>query len=186
MIPAAFVVLPQLPLTPNGKIDRKALPVPDSAATADTDGREPRTATERTLTAHFTDLLHDPHITIDDNFFTRGGHSLLAVELAQRIEQDTGIRPSLREVFAAPTPAELAELVDRATAQVVPAPRDADRAEGGRRCGGSHHRRDTCGRRARPGRHARRASQPRDDDRGRGRGRGQERGGAGAAPGGRC
>jgi thioester reductase-like protein len=122
MVPAAFVTLPRLPLTPNGKIDRKALPVPDGTTT-DADGREPRTATERALTAHYTDLLNNPHITIDDNFFAHGGHSLLAVQLAQRIGQDTGVRPSLREIFAAPTPAELAELVDRATAQ-VPAPRD--------------------------------------------------------------
>jgi thioester reductase-like protein len=122
MVPAVFVTLPRLPLTPNGKIDRKALPVPDSTIT-DVDGREPRTATERALTAHYTDLLNNPHITIDDNFFAHGGHSLLAVQLAQRIGRDTGVRPSLREIFAAPTPAELAELVDRAAAQ-APEPRD--------------------------------------------------------------
>jgi amino acid adenylation domain-containing protein/thioester reductase-like protein len=129
MIPAAFVVLPELPLTPNGKIDRKALPVPDDGTTAaaDTGGREPRTDTERALTGHYTELLDNPRITIDDNFFDHGGHSLLAVQLAQLIERDTGVRPSLREIFAAPTPAALADLVDRALRHMqkhVPTPRD--------------------------------------------------------------
>jgi amino acid adenylation domain-containing protein/thioester reductase-like protein len=111
MIPAALVRLPELPLTPNGKIDRKALPAPEAARNGER--RAPRTATESTLAAHFAELLHQPGIGVDDDFFAHGGHSLLAVQLTQRIELDFGFRPSLRDVFAAPTPAGLAAIVEQ-------------------------------------------------------------------------
>ncbi|WP_411082251.1 amino acid adenylation domain-containing protein [Streptomyces sp. cmx-18-6] len=101
MIPAAFVRLDALPVTPNGKTDRRALPAP--GATAPAGGRAPRTDRERALCEVFAQTLGVPEVGPADDFFTLGGHSLLAVTLAQRIGERFGRRPSLRDLFAAPT-----------------------------------------------------------------------------------
>ncbi|MFJ4971757.1 amino acid adenylation domain-containing protein [Streptomyces sp. NPDC088755] len=101
MIPAAFVRLAALPVTPNGKTDRRALPAPE--VTAPTGSRAPRTDRERALCEVFAETLGVPQVGVSDDFFALGGHSLLAVTLAQRIGERCGQRPSLRDLFAAPT-----------------------------------------------------------------------------------
>ncbi|MCG7525850.1 amino acid adenylation domain-containing protein [Streptomyces sp. OfavH-34-F] len=101
MVPGAHVRLDALPLTPNGKTDRRALPAPDHRATGR--GRAPRTARERALCEVFAQTLGVPEVGVTDDFFARGGHSLLAVTLARRIGERCGLRPSLRALFATPT-----------------------------------------------------------------------------------
>ena len=130
MLPAAIVVLPALPLTPNGKIDRAALPAPAMSGTAGT-AREPRNGRERVLLALFAEVLEAPDLAIDDSFFDLGGHSLLAVRLAQRIDEEFGVRLAIRELFAAPSVAALAPLLDASPpdgSDGEPASTDASRA----------------------------------------------------------
>jgi iturin family lipopeptide synthetase A len=114
MVPAAFVLMEELPLTANGKIDREALPLVTSeqarpgagAATA------PRTATEQTLAAMWTELLKVEQVGIEDDFFELGGHSLLAIQLVSRIRDTFGVDLPLRNLFEHPTVAKLAETID--------------------------------------------------------------------------
>ncbi|WIN00886.1 amino acid adenylation domain-containing protein [Actinoplanes oblitus] len=102
LVPDAFVVLDALPLTPNGKVDRKALPDP----VFDSTGRAPRTERERVLCELFTEVLGTP-AGIDDNFFDLGGHSLTALRLINRIRAELGVDISTRDLFQAPTIAQL-------------------------------------------------------------------------------
>jgi len=116
MVPAAFVVLAKLPLTPNGKVDRKALPAPDENRLAS--GMKyvaPRTPTETALAKVWCELLDVERIGIHDNFFTLGGHSLIAVRMLFRIHNALGVDLPVNAVLKNPTLAALSMVVDGTT-----------------------------------------------------------------------
>jgi amino acid adenylation domain-containing protein len=110
MVPTAFVELESMPYNPNGKLDRGALPVPAGEAS----GRLPRTPLEKTLCEIYADVLGVPLVTIDDDFFALGGHSLNATKLISRIRTMLHAEVPLRALFEKPTPAGLAQRVAEA------------------------------------------------------------------------
>ncbi|MCX4845654.1 amino acid adenylation domain-containing protein [Streptomyces sp. NBC_00893] len=112
MVPSAFVVLDALPTTVNGKLDRKALPPPGKSPGRA--ARGPRTPVEELLAGMFAQVLELDVVGVHDDFFALGGHSLSAVRLVSRIGAVLGVRPSVRELFAAPTVAALAAALGRA------------------------------------------------------------------------
>jgi amino acid adenylation domain-containing protein len=113
MVPSAFVGLEKLPLTPNGKVDRRALPAPDSASLySETAFVPPSNPTEEKLAAIWSQILAVEKIGIHDNFFTLGGHSLKATQVISGIRESFGVELPLRELFSAPTIAELAQAID--------------------------------------------------------------------------
>jgi thioesterase domain-containing protein/acyl carrier protein len=105
MVPAEFLELPDLPVTPNGKVDRAAL---TSLVKARPRGRElkegPRDEIERGLVAIWQEVLDEPCIGINDDFFLDlGGHSLLATVLLCRIEEHFGRRLGMSTLMGAST-----------------------------------------------------------------------------------
>jgi len=104
MIPAAFVPLERFPLTSNGKVDRNALPAPDSSLAIQEDAYAPP---EGWLQLHLVEiweeLLAVRPIGIRDNFFERGGHSLLAVRMCARVEKVIGRKLAPAALFECAT-----------------------------------------------------------------------------------
>jgi acyl carrier protein len=112
MLPSAIVLLDALPLTANGKINRRALPAPQMATTAEF--TPPRDAVEEEVAGLWTAVLHINAIGRDDNFFQLGGDSLKATRLAAHLSRAFRLDVPLRSLFAAPTVAQLAaDLVAR-------------------------------------------------------------------------
>jgi acyl transferase domain-containing protein len=70
----------------------------------------PRDEVEASLVAIWQELLGIRRIGVEDDFFDLGGHSLLATRFLVRLEEGLGLRVTIADFFAHPTPAELATL----------------------------------------------------------------------------
>ncbi|CAM4006636.1 non-ribosomal peptide synthetase [Pseudoalteromonas byunsanensis] len=114
MIPNVIVVHEQLPMLANGKIDRNQLlqhkaplVLEDSEANSFA-----KTPLQNELVSLFRQIVGNENIGIHDDFFAIGGHSLLAMRLLNQIRGKLGCILSLKEIFANPTVAELAHIIE--------------------------------------------------------------------------
>jgi amino acid adenylation domain-containing protein len=123
MIPAVSVDLDGLPLLPSGKIDRMALPNPSSEALAKRRTIvHGRTEIEKGLISIWREVLKFDQISIDDNFFDLGGHSLSGMRVLARIRRDFHVDVPIRRLFDRPTIEELALEVEKQKGKSVIAP----------------------------------------------------------------
>jgi len=133
-LPTRYLHVESLPLTFNDKIDRVRLA---AQATSPMDPRgilapRPLQDDERALAEHWAALLGRKveSLSPDSDFFSEGGHSVLAMRLVHRVT-DEGRALSLKDVFEAPRLADLAARVRQASpparSLVVP-PRVRERA----------------------------------------------------------
>ena len=146
MLPAQLRVLERLPVTGNGKIDRKTLagfalqprPVPPHSAAAG-----PADALELALLALWREVLDNPGLGVDQDFFTAGGDSLLIAQLIARLRDsqeearrhpfDRLLRWALSQPTARGMAARLREAredTDADRAPPAPATRGAEAAAG--------------------------------------------------------
>ena len=110
MVPSAFVRLEQLPLTANGKVDRRALPAPEPQAPLSKAAFvPPRNDAEEQVAAVWRTVLQLSEVSVHDDFFDLGGHSLAAMQVVTRLRGT--LNPDLRfhHLFEFPTIAGLVE-----------------------------------------------------------------------------
>lgn len=108
MVPTAYLQLDEMPMTPNGKIDRKALP--DAQLMQRQEYEAPQNETEQIYCDIFAKILHLERVGATDNFFDMGGTSLLVTQVTIDATAQ-GLAISYGDVFANPTPRELAAIV---------------------------------------------------------------------------
>ncbi len=107
MLPATIELLPELPLTPRGKVDRAALPGPrrEGAGAVASDGAA-------VVAGLMSELLELERVGADEDLFSLGADSLLAIQLLGRLRQRTGAGLDVNAVFEARTARALAARIE--------------------------------------------------------------------------
>lgn len=115
MVPATCVVLNQLPLTANGKVDRQHLRTMVLPATSANGTASPENSDEHWILELWKSLLGDVQFGVEDDFFTVGGHSLLAIKMLQQVRSHFEVDLPLTIVVESPTIRSLAAAVKSAS-----------------------------------------------------------------------
>jgi len=115
MVPTHHIAVKQFPLTPNGKLDRNKLALTEIniEAGSDTDKVQARDIIEYKLVKIWQEILRIKSISVLDNFFEIGGHSLIAVRLMSSITSEFDQHLPLATIFQYPTIAELAKSLSK-------------------------------------------------------------------------
>ncbi len=111
MVPASYRHLGSMPLNAHGKVDRKRLPRTTGEIEAIGPTRHAETDMEARVAAVWRDILGLADVPTDQDFFTLGGTSLLAVEVVARLERELGVEIPLRTFYTEPTVVGLAQAI---------------------------------------------------------------------------
>lgn len=104
MVPSVFMFMAAFPLTPNKKVDRRALPPPDSLRPElEAAYVAPQTEVERTIAPIWQEVLNVEKVGVHDNFFDMGGHSLLLVQVQNKLQKAFGRDIPVADMFRYPT-----------------------------------------------------------------------------------
>lgn len=107
MVPSVTVFLDALPLTPHGKVDRHALPIPEKRGAESLDESvQPSSDLECKLADIWSEVLEVESVSLQDNFFDLGGHSLLLMPVIGEVKKQLGVEldpgelvlPTLRQL----------------------------------------------------------------------------------------
>jgi natural product biosynthesis luciferase-like monooxygenase protein len=109
MLPSDVVTLTEFPLTPNAKVDRSRLPPPTPKIDMPSlPFLAPDGELEKALSAVFARTLGRDRVGRMENFFSIGGHSLLAVQMHRELKTSLAPDLTITDLFRFPTVATLA------------------------------------------------------------------------------
>lgn len=117
LVPAAFVGLDALPRGGDGAVDRAALPDPFGG---EDQFVGPRTEMERVIAETWCEVLGIDKVSVHDNFFDVGGHSLLAVRVVTKLDKKVGVRLN-QAVMVLQTLEQIAAECERRAGTAAPA-----------------------------------------------------------------
>ena len=113
MVPTFFKFIDELPLTKNGKIDKSALKALNSSQLdMDTPFVAPNGEIEELLAAIWKEVLRLKQVGVHDDFIALGGHSLAAIRVTARINEEVEMNFPLNKIFELPTIAEYAKYIE--------------------------------------------------------------------------
>ncbi|MFC9541874.1 amino acid adenylation domain-containing protein [Lysinibacillus sp. NPDC056959] len=117
MLPNYMQDVEKFPLTPSGKIDYNSLQKQAESVLENRTHRyiPPNTDTEIQLQNIWAEVLrmNSEQISIEDDFFTIGGHSLLTVQVINRIHTRFHVQLSLKDLYIYRTIHTCADYIDR-------------------------------------------------------------------------
>ena len=114
MVPTVLTFVDRLPMTDRGKVDVAALRATPAASPAPATDERPAAAANpvrEVVQRVWSQLLGGIELREHDDFFHRGGHSLLAVNAVGRIRKELGHRVPVRIMFEKPTLGEFTQAV---------------------------------------------------------------------------
>jgi acyl carrier protein len=99
-----------LPLTVHGKVDKEKLPDIEDTTEEESDRHvAPRNVIEKKLVHIWKEVLGlDNEISVIDNFFKLGGHSIRAIKMLSGVTKEFGVVINVQKLFEEPTIEELA------------------------------------------------------------------------------
>jgi acyl carrier protein len=110
MIPSTFLTVPLLPLTANGKVDRRSLLAMEAVSLrSEVAPVLPSNSVESAIANVWQEVLQLESVSIHDNFFDIGGHSLLLAEVHRQLREILKADLSLIELLEYPTIYSLAK-----------------------------------------------------------------------------
>lgn len=112
MVPEVFARIERVPDTVHGKVNLESLrSLNKNELLRGPVRRTPVSSMEEKLLSIIRDLLEDPRVTVRDNFYMAGGHSLLGMQLILRLQSSFGVCLSLQDLFQSPTVEGLAKVI---------------------------------------------------------------------------
>ncbi len=99
MIPGQFIQLDKVPLSSNGKVNRKALPAPKNQKKNEYE--LPSTSIEKELAEIWAEVLEieQQEISLESDFFQLGGHSILAIQMINKLNAAYGVQFGIEDIF---------------------------------------------------------------------------------------
>jgi amino acid adenylation domain-containing protein len=119
MVPGVWVEMDKMPLNANGKIDRNAMPDFEEARLMKKSFVQPNTPTEKIVMAVWAECMNLRSVSIEDNFFALGGHSLMAVQILTKLEKQFGHSFQLAVLYKYPDIRSLARFIDQGKMEVT-------------------------------------------------------------------
>lgn len=113
MIPSYIMQIDTIPITSNGKLNERALPT--ITLCIESEYIPPANELEKNICDIFAQTLNLTKVSVVDDFFNIGGHSLRATKVINKLEAVTGIRLPLKTVFELKTPRALATYIQEQT-----------------------------------------------------------------------
>jgi acyl-CoA synthetase (AMP-forming)/AMP-acid ligase II len=135
-IPRRIAIVPEIPKGPTGKIQRiglaEKLGILPAGQTSPSAFVAARTPLEVRLVAIWSEVLRVGRIGVTDDFFTLGGDSVLAAQVAARLRSSLEVEMSPVAVFDTPTIQAMAEQIEAAPRVRASANRAIPRRRSGR------------------------------------------------------
>jgi amino acid adenylation domain-containing protein len=108
MVPAELIAIPAVPLTARGKLDRSQLPAPSPERRVAARPAVSPDELEVRIAAIWREVLQRDDIDRHDTFFEVGGHSLLVMQLCDRLDRALATKIAPVTIFEHPTIHKLA------------------------------------------------------------------------------
>ena len=113
MIPSNWQILIELSLTANGKLNRQGLKTINIESEETFIAVSSNNKCERIIANIWQEILKRENISVRDNFFDIGGHSLLLAQVQEKLEEALNINLSITDLFKYPSINSLANYLNQ-------------------------------------------------------------------------